>query len=172
MQKAIFFDRDGTLMVDKNYLKDPSQIEFFPETLSALKELQNLGYLFFVVTNQSGIGRGFMTASDVELVHHQLNELLMQAGLHPIKSFAYCPHLPEAGCPCRKPSPYLIEQILTQHPLIDRAHSWMLGDKVIDVQAGHKAGLHSALVHHSDQQYLSFSTLSDFVLYLKNNVHH
>jgi len=149
--KAIFFDRDGTLIIDKNYLNDPDLIQFFPDTLKALVILYNLGYQFFVVTNQSGVARGLITIDQVEAIHQRMNEILKNH--HPkliIEKFLFCPHVPSDHCSCRKPKPGMIEAILKSNCDIDVKSSWMIGDKDIDVQAGEAMGLNTYHIINGD----------------------
>ena len=101
--KAVFFDRDGTLIHEKPgvYLSDPDKVVLYAPVPAALKRLQKAGFLFFIVSNQSGIGRGYFTAKEVNAVHARLQSLLPV----PIKEIVFCPHAPQENCTCRKPAP-------------------------------------------------------------------
>lgn len=145
--KAIFFDRDDTLIVDKNYMYKKDDLEFFPDTFTVLKELQAKGFLLFIVTNQSGIGRGFFKESDMHSFHEYMLEKLKEAGIT-ISKIAFCPHAPEDMCHCRKPSPKLINQLCEEFN-IDKKLSYMVGDKQSDLDAGTNAGLQSLNVKKS-----------------------
>ena len=137
--KAIFFDRDDTLIKDSGYMYRPEDLKFFDDTFQVLKELQSKGYLLFIVTNQSGIGRGYFEEKDMHIFNdHMLTELKAH-GIN-IKEIVFCPHAPEDQCDCRKPSPKLINQLCEKHN-VDRALSWMIGDKSSDIEAGRNAGL-------------------------------
>lgn len=163
MNKAIFFDRDGCLIVDKHYLSDPNGVEFFPDTIAALKLLAHQ-YDFFMVTNQSGIGRGMFTLEDMERVHERLDEMLSDAGV-PLKAIAFCPHLPSDNCDCRKPSPKLVNTLCHDFG-IDPAASFFVGDKLSDAECGVRAGMPGCLVHNSDPHYPSFKNLMEFAQYV------
>lgn len=138
---AIFLDRDGTLVEEVNYLHRPEEMRLFPATASSLKSLKAAGYALVVVTNQSGIGRGIYTEDDMNGVHKVLQSQL--EGI--IDGFYHCPHLPGDGCECRKPALKMIRD--AERDLdIDLTGSWIVGDKKIDMETGHAAGLRTALV--------------------------
>lgn len=141
VNKAAFIDRDGTLIEEVNFLSRLEDLEIFPFTLKALTMLRENGFKIHVVTNQSGIGRGIYTEQDMHAIHQQMTADL--PGL--IDSFHFCPHLPDAGCRCRKPNTGMIEQAAAGYTL-DRQNSWMIGDKYLDIQTGKNAGMRSALV--------------------------
>ncbi|HEX2982975.1 MAG TPA: HAD family hydrolase [Ignavibacteriales bacterium] len=145
---AVFFDRDGTLIVDKNYLKDPGGIEFIkgaPECIAALKKA---GYKIIIISNQSGIARGLLTHSDVSAIHSKINKLLKDMVGTEIDAFYYCPHHPDFNtadeCLCRKPSPKMVLKAAAEHN-IDLDRSFFVGDKDIDVECGINANLPSIL---------------------------
>lgn len=140
-QKAIFLDRDGTLIEEVNFLSRVEELRVFPFTHDALLRLKANGYLLVVVTNQSGIGRGVFGAEAMHSIHRQMQTEL--AGI--IDGFHFCPHLPTAGCVCRKPNIGMIESAMVNLS-IDLAKSWMIGDKKIDIETGFNAGLRTALV--------------------------
>ncbi|MFL5783270.1 MAG: D-glycero-alpha-D-manno-heptose-1,7-bisphosphate 7-phosphatase [Bacteriovoracaceae bacterium] len=160
-RKAIFLDRDGTLILDKNYLSRVEDMEYFPDTLKALHLLQQLGYDLFIVTNQSGVGRGYFALESVYVIHRQLQNDLREQKLSPFKDFAICPHSPDEGCECRKPSGQMILDLMKKYN-ISAEHSWMIGDKIIDAEAGKNAGIKSALVRMDSKDFPSFKTLLDF----------
>jgi D-glycero-D-manno-heptose 1,7-bisphosphate phosphatase len=138
---AVFLDRDGTLVEEVNYLHRPEDMRVFPFTAPALRMLKNAGFLLVVVTNQSGIGRNIYTVEDMHRVHEAFQVEL--SGL--IDRFYYCPHLPCEGCTCRKPALQMIEDAVRDLD-IDVATSWIIGDKKIDIETGHNAGMRTALV--------------------------
>lgn len=151
MDRAILLDRDGTLIVERNYLCDPDGVELERGVLPALQELSRAGYLLVVVTNQSGIGRGLYGLAEFEAVQARLEELLAAGGVRLAATY-HCPHHPTAGvgeflrdCPCRKPEPGMLEQAVRELDL-DRAASVMVGDNLSDVGAGHAAGMRTVLV--------------------------
>src|SRR6476620_11750068 len=114
-RKAIFLDRDGKLILDKNYLSRVEDMEYFPDTLKALHLFQQLGYELFIVTNQSGVGRGYFALESVHVIHRQLQNDLRENKLAPIKDFAICPHSPDDNCDCRKPSGKMITELIWKH---------------------------------------------------------
>lgn len=146
--KAVFLDRDGTLNVDPNYLKDPDAVELLPHVGTALNLLKRAGYKLIVISNQSGIARGFMTHNDVLLVNNRLNEMLQPYGVA-IDQYYYCPAHPDYNtpeeCACRKPSPKMILDAAEAHD-IDLSVSFMIGDMASDIEAGNRAGLQCILV--------------------------
>lgn len=141
MKKAAFFDRDGTLIKDVSYLSDLRDIQFLPGAIDLCLRLQAEGHLLFVVTNQSGIARGFFDCAFVEKTHRHLAQLFADNGVH-FTQFYYCPHHPSQNCLCRKPSPGMLMQAAQEHE-IDLQKSIMFGDRASDVQAGVAAGCKS-----------------------------
>jgi D-glycero-D-manno-heptose 1,7-bisphosphate phosphatase len=143
-QKAVFLDRDGTIIEEVDFLSTVEETKLFPYTIEALKILREAGFLFFITTNQSGIARGYFDATHVNAIHAKIQNDLRPEGLK-IESFHFCPHLPDAGCPCRKPNTGMIEQACENFE-IDLSESWMVGDKKLDIGMGFKAGTKTALV--------------------------
>lgn len=144
-------------------------IEYFNDTIKAIQLFQQLGYELFVVTNQSGVGRGYFALESVHVIHKQLQNDLRENKLMQFKDFAVCPHAPDENCKCRKPSGQMIKDLITKHK-IDPEGSYMLGDKVIDAEAGQNAGITGILVrqkHKSDFPF--YKTLLDFANHLKSN---
>lgn len=157
------------MILDKNYLSHVDDIEYFPDTLKALHLFQEMGYELFVVTNQSGVGRGYFSLEAVYVIHRQLQNDLRENKLHPFKDFAICPHTPDEKCHCRKPSGQMIQELIEKYH-INLKHSYMVGDKIIDAESGHNAGINGILVrqvHKSDFPY--YKTLLDFANHLKSN---
>ena len=109
----VLLDRDGTLNVEKHYLSDPEQLELYPGTGAALRRLRELGYGLAVLTNQSGVGRGYFGLDAVERVHQRLREMLAAEGAS-VDGFFICPHGPDEACDCRKPLPGLARQAMEQ----------------------------------------------------------
>lgn len=150
-RRAVFLDRDGTVNVEKEYLHRPEEFEFVSGTAEAIGILKGAGYLVVVVTNQSGVARGFYGEEDVELLHRHMDELLAVCGTS-VDGYYYCPHHPEKGvgryridCDCRKPLPGMLLQAAADLG-IDLADSWMIGDKLADVEAGIAAGCRPVMV--------------------------
>ncbi len=144
MNKAVFLDRDGTLIYEKPgvYLSRPQQVRLYKSTRPALQLLQEHGFKLFIVSNQSGIGRGYFTEKEVRAVHAHLQQLL-----NPIKieDIVFCPHAPEEHCACRKPLPKMGLDLIAKYRL-DTAYSYMIGDKKADVEFGRALGVKTVLV--------------------------
>ena len=142
--RAVFLDRDGTLNVDKHYLSDPEQLELIPGVGPALKRLQNAGFLLVIVTNQSGIGRGYYTEENMHAVNRRMINMLAPFGVRLTKIY-YSPEAPEQPSVGRKPSPAFL--FAARDALgVDLAHSFMVGDKVIDLECGWNAGVQQSLL--------------------------
>jgi D-glycero-D-manno-heptose 1,7-bisphosphate phosphatase len=142
--KALFLDRDGTLIVDKVYLADPAGVELIPGAAGALRRARTLGYRLFLFTNQSGIGRGYHTLADTVRVNRRMEELL---GLPPPVFDGVCiaPEAPGGPAGYRKPSPrFILETIRGQG--LDPAQCWMVGDSASDVGAARAAGIRAAVL--------------------------
>ena len=138
--RAVFFDRDGTLNVEKNYLFRVADWEWLPGAIEAIQTLNQRGFQVVVVTNQAGIARGLYSVRDLEGLHAWVNEDLSRHGAT-IDAYYYCPHHPDFGgpCSCRKPEPGLLFRA-AQERGIDLAQSFLVGDKATDIQAGIAAG--------------------------------
>ena len=147
-QAAVFLDRDGTLNVEKGYLYRFEDWEWICGAVEAIRRINALGYLAIVVTNQAGIARGYYQEDDVQNLHQQVSTLLAGENAH-IDAYYYCPHHPQFGilrdCACRKPKVGMLIQ--AQQDLdINLTDSWIIGDKVSDIEAGRQAGVSSILV--------------------------
>lgn len=141
-RRALFLDRDGTLISDVGYPRDPALVEPLPGAFAALRALQ-ARFALVIVSNQSGIGRGLITTAEAAAVHARVVELFGEAGVAFAGAY-YCPHDPGAGCACRKPAPGLLLDAARELG-IELAGSIMLGDKPSDVAAGRAAGCRHAL---------------------------
>ena len=144
MKKAIFFDRDGTLIIDKHYPNDPSNIEYFSDTFEVLQKLQDDGYALFIVTNQSGVAKGIIKDKQLEAIHMQMKKDFEN---HNIKITEYfsAPYLSTSDHYYRKPNPGMLKEAALIHQ-VDFSHSWMLGDKISDVEAGINVGCKTILI--------------------------
>lgn len=138
MCKAIFLDRDGTINVEKHYLYKIEDFEFLPGVLEGLRMFQDAGYLLLILTNQSGIARGYYTEEDLLVLNRWMLGILESAGIY-IEKLYYCPHLPDAKiekyrkiCNCRKPSIGMYEQAIREFE-IDLGKSFAIGDKTRDL---------------------------------------
>jgi len=145
---AVFVDRDGTLNEDHGYVTTPEQLVLFPGVPKAIARLNGLGIRVILVTNQSAIGRGFITADGLHLIHRKLAELLQTDG-GTIDAVYYCPHIPSEGCACRKPNIEMIQQA-AEYFSLDLSQCYFVGDKASDLEAADKAGVSGVLVMTSD----------------------
>jgi D-glycero-D-manno-heptose 1,7-bisphosphate phosphatase len=136
-EKTVFFDRDGTIMQDVNYCSDPKEVHVFPGVVESLGKLKARGFKLIMITNQSGIGRGYFTREQYGAVHA---EVLRQLGQPLIDATYFCPDPPGIESKCRKPAPGMILQGAREHD-VDLSHSIFVGDKEIDVHCGHNAGI-------------------------------
>ena len=142
MNKAAFFDRDGTINVDTGYLYEPEKLKFIPGVPELIRKYNDEGYLVIVITNQSGIARGMFTVEQMERFNEYMNQRLRnEYGAH-IDAFYYCPHLPEitGECDCRKPKPGLFLQAMRDYN-INPAESVAYGDSERDRDAAIAAGV-------------------------------
>ena len=139
LRPAVFLDRDGVLNRDRGYVAHARDFEFLPGILSALQSLQAVGYPLVVVTNQSGIGRGYYNEEDYQTLTCWMREQLLAAGIK-LTAIYHCPHAPELACACRKPAPGMLLQAAREYQL-DLARSWMVGDKPSDMAAARRAGV-------------------------------
>ena len=144
MTPAIFLDRDGTLIEEKEYLSDPNEVEIYPGAPEALKRLQDAGFKLFVVSNQSGIGRGYHTLEDMHRVNARLAGELERRGVH-FEKIYFAPEAPEQASRGRKPSPQFLFDARDEFD-IDLAHSYMIGDKLIDLECGWNAGVKQSIL--------------------------
>jgi histidinol-phosphate phosphatase family protein len=142
---AVFLDRDGTIIHDAHYLSRPEQVVLLDGAAEAIARINALLIPVIVATNQSGIGRGFFTVEDYQLVEQRLDELLAERGAK-IDASYYCPHPPEAGCDCRKPATGLFRDAKADHPEIDLSRSLYVGDRLRDVQPAIELGGQGVLV--------------------------
>lgn len=149
--KAVFLDRDGTLITDVGYLSKPEGIRLLPGVQDALLRLQKAGFPLFIITNQSGVARGFFSFADVHRVQKRLLAVLQASGIT-IRDWRACPHHPEgtlkeyrAVCSCRKPEPGMILELADTYD-VDLPSSYVIGDRDSDIEAGLRAGCHSILV--------------------------
>lgn len=128
---AVLLDRDGTVIVEKNYLADPAQVALEKNAVAGLRLLAEAGFALVIVSNQSGIGRGYFTTQDAERVNRRLQDLLAAEGVT-LAGLYICPHAPDTPCNCRKPAPGMALQAATELDL-DLARSYVIGDKRADL---------------------------------------
>ncbi len=148
MRPAVFLDRDGTINEDTGYLSDPKEVRLLPGSAEAVKRLNRASIKVVVVSNQSGVGRGYFTDSDLSAVNKRLKELLKKEGAA-VDGLYYCPHHPDDNCGCRKPNTGLTSKAALEHG-IDLARSYVVGDKVSDIELAKNAGAKGILVLTGD----------------------
>lgn len=148
---AIFMDRDGTICEEVGYVNHLSRGRLLPHSLEAIRAVNRLGYLAVVATNQSGVARGLFTEDLVRAVHDQLRGWVASGGGR-LDAIYYCPHHPREGappyrieCDCRKPRPGMLLRAAQEHD-IDLSRSWMIGDSLVDLEAGAAAGVRAVHV--------------------------
>jgi len=155
--KALFLDRDGVINVDHGYVYKKEDFEFSEGIFALVKHFVDKGYLIFVVTNQSGIGRGYYSEENFTLLTQWMIDIFKQKDIS-IEKVLYCPHAPEEKCACRKPNTALIDEILQQYD-IDLSKSYLIGDKQSDIDLAKNAGIANAIyigdkiVQNSTQDY-------------------
>jgi len=143
-RKVIFLDRDGTIIVDRVYLNDPNQIEFFPRAAEALRLLAAQGFEFVVVTNQSGVARKLVQLHNLHTIHQRISQHLATQGLE-ILGYYYAPYSVESNHFERKPNPGMLFKAAKDHT-VDLSKCWMIGDRMSDVEAGATAGTKTVLL--------------------------
>src|ERR1035441_3574015 len=141
-RRAVFFDRDGTLMEDAHYCALPILVKVFPGVPDALRRLKDAGFAVVIISNQSGIGRGLITEAQYRAVQE---EFLRQAGRGSVDASYYCPDAPGVPSSCRKPDPGMVLAAAEAHH-IDPAASYFVGDKSVDIECGRRAGTRTVLV--------------------------
>jgi histidinol-phosphate phosphatase family protein len=144
--RALFLDRDGTINIEKEFISDPGELELIPGAPDALRLAVSHGFKLFVISNQSGIARGLMVEDDVKRVNARLVELLAEEGVS-LDAIEYCPHYPPitGPCNCRKPKRGMIDRLLTRFD-IDLERSFVIGDRLLDVELAANVGAGAILV--------------------------
>jgi D-glycero-D-manno-heptose 1,7-bisphosphate phosphatase len=158
MKRLVVVDRDGTLNEERHRLSSPEQVALLPGAAAALRSFRDLGFSIAVVTNQSVVARGQVDVAGLARIHQRLQTLL-QAGGAWVDAFYYCPHLPGAGCPCRKPGTALLEQAAADFD-VRLEEAFVIGDQATDIEMGRRAGATTLLV----QTGYGHSTLSASVV--------
>jgi D-glycero-D-manno-heptose 1,7-bisphosphate phosphatase len=148
LSSAVFIDRDGTIMEDTDYCSDPKDVRIFPGVLDALRRLKSRGFKLIIITNQSGIGRGLFTLDQYRAVE---SEVLRQLGDGLVDATYYCPDAPEQHSKCRKPAPGMVVKATQDHQ-IDLSRSFFIGDKEVDVECAHNAGVRAIRVQTGIQR--------------------
>jgi D-glycero-D-manno-heptose 1,7-bisphosphate phosphatase len=173
MNKAIFIDKDGTLVEDIPYNVNPDHIRLQPLAIEGLKKLQEQGYLLIVVSNQSGIARGYFHEDAMAIVRKKLNDMLMKESIQ-LNGYFFCPHHPEGTilkyaieCNCRKPKPGMILKAAEEFN-VRLSDSWMVGDILHDVEAGNKAGCKTVLIDNGNETEWIFTEWRKPTVVVKN----
>lgn len=161
-RRAVFFDKDGTLVKDRPYNVDPRRIEFERGAEAAVSLLARAGYRLVIVSNQSGVAQGLFAEHELLAVESYVRRAFQASGAA-LSGFYYCPHHPDAAleryaiaCDCRKPGPGLIEKA-ARDLNIDRSGSWMVGDILHDIEAGNRAGCKTILIHNGNETEWDFA---------------
>lgn len=156
LQKAVFIDKDGTLIPNIPYNVNPNRITIDEETIEGLRLLKEEGFLLIVISNQAGVAKGYFEEKDLEAVWNKISALLQKQQLC-IDAFYYCPHEPNGmlpqyaiQCDCRKPLPGMILKAASELK-IDLSQSWMIGDILNDVEAGNRAGCATVLIDNGNE---------------------
>ena len=144
LEPAAFLDRDGTIIEDVGFPRDPELVRLVDGAAEALRRLADDGLRLVVISNQSGIGRGLITPEEARAVHERFVAVLADEGIT-LDAAKYCPHAPDAGCDCRKPSPAMLLEAAEELRL-DLGRSFMIGDKLSDSEAGRRAGCRGILI--------------------------
>jgi D-glycero-D-manno-heptose 1,7-bisphosphate phosphatase len=176
-KRAVFLDRDGVIneVLTKRvtFVNHPDDFYLLDGVGPSIRRFNELGYYVFVVTNQGGIGLGYMTEAELTRVHEKMIAELTVYGAE-IHAIAYCPHKPDAGCSCRKPNAKMINDLARQYN-VDLATSYMIGDRDVDITAGKNAGLTTILIGKREKTSrkadLKFSDLTDVADYLTDQAH-
>jgi D-glycero-D-manno-heptose 1,7-bisphosphate phosphatase len=142
--RAVFLDRDGTIIEDRSHIGEVEHVMLIPGAAAALRQLQDAGYRLFIVTNQSGVGRGYFPRESVEAVHAHLDQCFAKAGVR-FDGHYVCPHHPQENCDCRKPKPKFPLEAAREHRL-DLSRCFTVGDRPSDIQLGINAGTRTILV--------------------------
>jgi D-glycero-D-manno-heptose 1,7-bisphosphate phosphatase len=144
MNRAVFLDRDGTIIEEREFLRDPEQVAIYPGVAAALRRLLEAGFKLFIVSNQSGVGRGYFTIAEVEAVNRHLLRELGREGVH-FEKIYFAPESPDVPSHGRKPSPQFLFDARDEFTL-DLAASYMIGDKLSDLECGWNAGVKESLL--------------------------
>jgi D-glycero-D-manno-heptose 1,7-bisphosphate phosphatase len=142
--KVVVLDRDGTIVVDRDYLSDPAGLEFLPGAAQGLRAMYDDGYRLLVVTNQSGVGRGMFSLDALQKMNERLSEMVSEAGAR-LERIYFCPHRPDERCACRKPATQLLSDAASELGF-EPSHAVVIGDKASDIEFGYNAGATTMLI--------------------------
>ena len=150
VNKAVFIDRDGTININSGYIIKPDHLQIYSGVSKGIRLLNEHGFKIIIITNQSGIARGFYSEKILEEIHKKLKIELKKENAK-IDAIYYCPHHPNENCNCRKPKPGLLEQAITDLN-IDKEKSYMIGDRMLDIEAGSKIGCKTILIPEDNEK--------------------
>lgn len=165
-QKIIFLDRDGVINIDKHYLYKIEDFEFTDNIFKSCKHFISLGYKIIIITNQSGIGRNYFTKEDFKKLSDWMLDKFKQEDIEILDLF-YCPHEPSKDCDCRKPKIGMIKQACSKYS-IDLENSWLIGDKISDIQTAINAKIKNHILINSE--YTQIDKKNDEIQFIVNNI--
>lgn len=161
--KVVFLDRDGVINKDKGYVSKIEDFEFIDGVFSACKHALNRGFELFIITNQSGIGRGYYKEADFKVLNQWMLQKFKEHHIN-ILEVLYCPHAPEDDCMCRKPKTGMFDEISRKYQ-IDKDSSWMIGDKESDIKAALKFGITNTILIQSSQHTNSKNSAANYIIH-------
>lgn len=162
MSRAIFLDRDGVINIERDYLYKIEDFEFIDGVFEAMKHFQKLNYRLFIITNQSGIGRGYYSLEDFEKLTNWMLEQFKKEGIK-IDRVYFCPHTPKDNCNCRKPNPTNLFDARDKFN-IDLKNSWIIGDKESDIESGLNAQIENTILVRSGHKIDEVNTKAKFIV--------
>jgi len=158
-RKAVFIDRDGTINVNYGYINNPDDFKMYPNVAKGIKLLQENGFKIIIITNQSGIARGYFSEKSLEEIHDKMKKELSKEDTG-VDAIYYCPHHPDENCNCRKPKPGMLEQAIKDFD-IEIKDSYIIGDRMLDVEAGKIIGCKTVLIPEDKELVKKEMTESD-----------
>lgn len=161
-RRFVVLDRDGTIIEEREYLSEPEQVRLIPGVGAALRDLRQMGFGLVVITNQSGVGRGFFDQAQLERIHQRLEQLLENDGVH-LDGLYVCPHTPDDNCACRKPKLGLLQKAAVKLGF-NSANSIVIGDKACDIEMGRAAGALTFLVRTGYGAQFENEVAADYVV--------
>jgi len=161
-KKAVFIDRDNTIAIDVPYCDKPEKFHLFKGVGEAIKKLNDAGFLVIIITNQSGVARGYFTETTLEKIHKKMKEDLAKNNAH-VDAVYYCPHHPNEGCECRKPGTELIKKAVKDFDILLNK-SYVIGDRLHDVELAKKIGCVAIRIDNYTDKYISFNEAVNLIL--------
>ena len=179
--KALFLDRDGVINIDHGYVGALDSLEIYSDVYQSLRIAKDLGFMLFVITNQSGVARGYFDLAAVNEIHNSIDKRLKATAGVSIDHYFICPHHPSGNvepfnttCNCRKPKTGLINQAIAMYPNLDLSESFLVGDKPSDIECGIKAGLRSIQIlrgqyANHEKPWATAKNLEEAIILIKEN---